>query len=446
MSSSQPDSHGARSTGKIETSSVASPRLRAEDYRMPWIQQKLRPTAAAVVAFALVVSFTRCLAAEQDKDVPAKPASKSAAVTPEQCRDWAQAFQRAIPREDMPSINRLVDWNALIEKATAWPNPTATVRNNREQFILGVKDILESGQGMLGELLKALKPGATFRFLGCREIAGSRQAEFRMLATKGVSYHSFRLANYADGSVRAVDWYVFLVGQWQSETLRQTFLPLANTWAKGGAHLIAPAEREFVTHMNDIGAMTEAYGKKDYRQILDIYRGLPDSVKKNRLAFMLRLGAAQAVGGDEQRSAIDDYRQFYPDDAAVDLLMLDDLLAKKSFDKALAGVERIDKAVGGDPHLKVIRARVFLKQGKLKDAQKMAEAAAAEEPTLKSAYYFLVDLALKERNFAKTAELLSILESKCHVTFKDLTTVRAYAEFVKSPEYKAWLKSHGKGV
>ncbi len=76
----------------------------------------------------------------------------------------------------------------------------------------------------------------------------------------------------------------------------------------------------------------------------------------------------------------------------------------------------------------------------------MAEAAAAEEPTLKSAYYFLVDLALKERNFAKTAELLSILESKCHVTFKDLTTVRAYAEFVKSPEYKGWLKSHGKGV
>ncbi len=323
---------------------------------MPSIKQNVRATASAVVAFAIVLSFTHCLAAEQNNDTATKPASKPAVVTPEQCRDWAQAFQRAIQHRDVASIDRLVDWNALIEKATAWPNPTPTVRNNREQFILGLKDTVGSGQGMLGELFKTLKQGATFQFLGCRGIAGSREAEFRMLATKGLNYHSFRLANYADGSVRAVDWYVFLVGQWQSETLRQTFLPLANTWAKGGAHLIAPAERQFVTHMNDIEAMIEAYRKKDYRQILDIYRSLPDSVKKNRLAFTIRLGAAQAVGGDEQRRAIDDFRQFYPDDAAVDLLMLDDLLAKKSFDKALAGIERIDKAVGGDPHLKVIRA------------------------------------------------------------------------------------------
>jgi hypothetical protein len=414
---------------------------------MPSIKQTVRATALAVVPCALVLSFSLCLAAEQDKDTTTKPASKSTAVTPEQCRDWGHAFQRAIQRGDVASINRLIDWNALIEKATAWPNPTPTVRHNREQFILGLKDTLESGQGISGELLKTLKQGASYQFFGCREIAGSRQAEFRMLLpTKGLNYHSFRLATYVDGSVRAVDWYVFLLGQWQSETLRQTFLPLANTWAKGGAHLIAPAERQFVTHLNDIQAMTEAYGKRNYRQILDIYRGLPESVKKNRLAFTLRLGAAQAVGGDEKRRAIDDFRQFYPDDAAVDLLMFDELFAKKSFDQAIAGLDRIDKAVGGDPHLKVIRARILLKQGKLKDAQKMAEAAAAEDPTLKSAYYFLIDLALKERNFAQTAELLSTLESKCHVTFKDLTTVPAYAEFVKSAEYKAWLKSHGKGV
>jgi hypothetical protein len=31
------------------------------------------------------------------------------------------------------------------------------------------------------------------------------------------------------------------------------------------------------------------------------------------------------------------------------------------------------------------------------------------------------------------------------MTFKDLTTVPAYSEFVKSDEYKKWMKTHGGG-
>jgi tetratricopeptide (TPR) repeat protein len=266
-----------------------------------------------------------------------------------------------------------------------------------------------------------------------------------LLPSKGINYHFFRLAVAEDGSVRAVDWYVFLSGQWQSETLRQAFLPLANTWAKGGAHLIAPTEGQFVTHFHDIAAMVESYQKKDFEQVLQLYRALPESLQRHMMPFALRLGAAQALRGDEQRRALDDFRKFYPNDAAVDLIVFDDLVAKKSFDSALAGLDRIDKAVGGDPHLKVLRARVLLKQGKQAEAQKMAETAISEEPTLKGAYYFLTDRALQAKDFAKTAELLTTLETKCGVKFKDLTKVPAYREFVKSPEYKAWLKSHHKG-
>ncbi len=192
--------------------------------------------------------------------------------------------------------------------------------------------------------------------------------------------------------------------------------------------------------------MVESYQKRDFEQVLQLYRGLPESVQKNKMAFTLRLGAAQALRGEAQRQALADFRKFYPNDAAVDLLVFDGLVAEKSFDKALAAVDRIDKAVGGDPHLKVIRAKVLQKEGKSAEAKTMVEAAIAEEPTLKGAYYFLIDRALEAKDFAKTAKLLTTLETKCGERFKDLTKVSAYRAFVKSPEYKTWLKSHHKGT
>ncbi len=208
-------------------------------------QTRCAATCAAVVSvFALFSLVAPCPAAEQDKVATATSAPKSPVVTPEQCHDWAVALQRAISRKDTASFNRLVDWNAMFEKATEWPDPSPTVKNNREQFILGLKDSVESGQGLLGELLKTLQQGGSYHFLGCREVAGTREARFRMLLpTKGVNYHTFRLAVAKDGTVHAVDWYVFILGQWQSDTLRQTFLPLANTWARGGSPFDCPRRK-----------------------------------------------------------------------------------------------------------------------------------------------------------------------------------------------------------
>jgi hypothetical protein len=124
------------------------------------------------------------------------------------------------------------------------------------------------------------------------------------------------------------------------------------------------------------------------------------------------------------------------------LILLDAFMLRKSYSQAAAGIDRIDQAIGGDPYLKVYRARILQSQGKPAAASKLAEAAVAEEPTLQPAYYFLLNQALNKRDFAKTAELLAALETRCHVMFKDLTTVPAYAEFVKSPEYQTWFKSH----
>jgi predicted Zn-dependent protease len=194
-------------------------------------------------------------------------------------------------------------------------------------------------------------------------------------------------------------------------------------------------------HLSEYAAMAEGLRAKKYSRVLETYKRLPASMKKRKTVLTLRLAATQSIDNAEYLRGVDDYRKYYPKDAAIDLLGLGARVLRKSYDQALAGIDRIDDAVGGDPYLKVIRAEILEQQGKPVAARKMAEAAIVEDPTLQAAYFVLVTQTLNNRDFAKTAELLSTMEATLNIRFKDLGAVPAYKEFVKSWEYRAWLNS-----
>ncbi|HXY34339.1 MAG TPA: hypothetical protein VEI07_08935 [Planctomycetaceae bacterium] len=408
--------------------------------------------SAALVAFAwLVLGLPTPRLTADDSQPPAKSAAKHAAdkaalPSEEECREWAAHFEKAVKKGDLAGLNDLVDWDALLATATEYPNPPAELVKQRADFVTGARSASRSGNGFTGQLLQQARRGGTYKFLRCREVDGRRRAEFRLITKEhGINYHDFVLASGEDGLVRAVDCYIFLTGQMLTTALREAFLPFAQKWIKGGLEQLPAPEREFLTHFADFTALVDASRDKEHRQVLDIYERLPASMKKMKTTLALRLGSAQFLSEDEYLRAIEDYRKYYPNDASVDLVALDAFTVRKDYKRAMEGVERIDKAVGGDPYLKVLRGNLFVVQGQLDAAWKMDEAAVAEEPTLTPAYFALVAIALQKRDFAKTAELLSDLESKCNVKFKDLTTVPAYAQFVKSDEYKKWLKAHGNG-
>jgi hypothetical protein len=420
--------------------------LQSREDLMCWTSRAVRSAAS----LAVVIFSTVGLAADGPKQsstpnaVPQKVAGSATLPTEQECRDWAALLEKAVNKGNAASCNDLLNWDALLETATAYPNTSPTFAKHRSEFISGAKSALRSGAGLVGELLNAVRNRGSYKFLRCRDVDGRRRAEFRMITSAGaLNYHEFVLAFSEDGLVRAVDCYVFLTGQLQSEALREAFLPFAQRWSQGGLDQLPAPEKDFVSHYSEFAAIVNCYREKEHRRLLEIYKGMPDSLKKMKTVLAMRLRSAQSISDEEYLRALDDYRKYYPNDASIDLIAVDAAILRKSYDNALTSLDRVDKSVGGDPYLKVLRANVLQLQQKSDAAGKMAEAAIAEEPTLIQAYYSLLDQSLRKRNFARTAELLSIVESKFNVRFKDLTTVPVYAEFVKSDQYKAWLKSHG---
>lgn len=82
----------------------------------------------------------------------------------------------------------------------------------------------------------------------------------------------------------------------------------------------------------------------------------------------------------------------------------------------------------------------YIPERNYKLARKYAQKAIEAEDSLFLPYLVLLQIALVEKNFDEVSRLMTLMEDKSLMEFPDLTTNPPYAEFVKSPQYQAWLR------
>ena len=178
-----------------------------------------------------------------------------------------------------------------------------------------------------------------------------------------------------------------------------------------------------------------------YQAALDTYAGLPERLQKDKVALVKRIEAAKHLKGKPYDDAIRAYRKEFPNEPNLDLIMIDGYLEHKMYDRALACIDRLDQTIGGDPYLDVLRAGVNRLKGDAAAAKKSANAAIAAEPDLQAAYICLLSISLKEKEFADTSRLLTTMQHKFPGRMSTVTSDPAFADYMKSPQYQAWLKT-----
>jgi hypothetical protein len=395
---------------------------------------------------------TAVAAAQPDQSPPdTKSAAKSAdtaapkPISAEEATKWAADLQHAVRVQDIDTFNRLVDWDAFVAKATALPGNSPQVKEFRANFARGLKAATVNPRSGFGRaVMGAIEASGDYKALRIHNEGGQIRVLFRLVSSSGaLNYHDWVLSRSGDGKTIAADCYVFLIGELYSQNLRRSFLPLANKSGGASVDKLSRPEKDFVESFTQFAQMGRFVRERNWRQALNTYKELPASVQESKPAMTMRLLATQSVSDAEYLATIDDFRKRYPNDAMIDLISVDAYILRKSYDKALESIDRVDKAIGRDPYLKVLRGNVLLRENKLNAARDMVQDAVVQDPNLLRGYYSLIDISLARRDYADTVKSLKKAES-LGVTFGDLTAVPAFAAFVKSAEYKNWLKTHGK--
>jgi hypothetical protein len=363
----------------------------------------------------------------------------SQTVTDEQAHAFATDMLAAINQGDATACNALIDWDAILAKTTAGVEAPDEFRQG---FNTGAKKQLGNTGGPVGMIVAQASKGGSYKLLRVRKVDGHKTALFRLTlpSNGGVNYHEFILDPGPGGKAVASDFYIYFSGEPISQTLRRGYMQASAEQNRGLLARLVGADHDFIQNLSKLTEMRELHAAGKDREALAVYNQLPASLQKDKTYLLLRLQITQKLDEAEYSASIEKIRATFPKDACIEFLSIDGFTILKQYDKAIESIDRLDKAIGGDPYLQVLRAGVYLNSDHPEKAVAAARAGVKELPDLIDARWSLVTALLKVDDNDGVLEALKQIDQHFKMTFSDMTRIPLYEKFVKSPQYQEWLK------
>ncbi|HOX07527.1 MAG TPA: hypothetical protein PK280_14090 [Planctomycetota bacterium] len=360
-------------------------------------------------------------------------------ATEKACLAFATKIETSVNAGDPSFLDRNLDCKAILSTAVAGVSAPAEWA---KEFRDGALAQPPYGQ----ELCADIGTGGLYRLLRIHTVEGERRALFRYVSgDHRLQYHDYVLAVSDTGTVKAVDVYMFLSGELLSQTMRSGFLGyVADLQKKRDGQL----SKSDVKHLADAASMRALADAGKFQEALAIYKGLPDALKRDKNLMFVRFQCALGIGGGgrEYSEAMDDFVKLFPRADWLDLMLIDACFLGKRYEDALAAVDRLDRALGGDPYLDAIRADIRLAQGRWAEARQLARRTLESEPGLLQPHKTIMSAALKQNDFRGLAEVLIDLEEKHGQDMSGITAIPDFAAFVKTDEYRKWQASRKQSV
>jgi tetratricopeptide (TPR) repeat protein len=361
-------------------------------------------------------------------------------LTEDDYREFGEKLEKAVADGDRAELDRLVRILDLVERSASDLHLTQSER----------KGLLAGASGAAGQFsqqfINAVQDGGSYSVVRVRTIDDRPRVLLRMIDSEGsVNYHEYTLARYPDGQIGTEDIYIYISGEPLTQTFRRILLGLMPAGNRGALERLSGGERLMAKHIGDVTRMSVQIRGGQYREALATFRNLPPELQKHKVFQLIAIRAAQGTGDDaEYLAELERFRRDHAADPAVDLISIDYYLLKKQYDAALAAIDHLDKALGGDPYQDAIRAGALLEARRYKEARVAAEKAIEGLPKMLQGYMIRATIAAEEKNYPDVLTWLKKLVEQAQPDLEaaDLEGDERFMEFVKSPqfaEFKEWL-------
>jgi len=351
-----------------------------------------------------------------------------------EARAIGERIEHVIGDNDPAAFNELFDMDGLLAVVT---RGKLLGGEHARAFAEGIRDNFHPAE----PICWSVQSGGRYKLLRIGLVDGRRTVLFRLTCdTRPMTYHRWCLDRNADGGVRIVDSYVYAEGERFSDRMRRVYLVCAadaDPRVRGG---LAPWVRDFADHGGAYRRMPLLIARGAHAEALKIYSSLPASVQSMKVVLIQRARAASGVSDQAYNDAAKAFARAFGDDPAVDLISVDRNFARKRYDQAVAAIDRVEHKIGPDPYLNLLRANAYWQAGQLDNAKVSADRAARGEPDLLDAHRILLAVSLREEDFDRTVDVLTVLHERFGLRVSGLTESPEYARFVESDAYKRWTR------
>jgi hypothetical protein len=360
-------------------------------------------------------------------------------VTLQDAENFTRMMTDLLAKGEFDQIEDCIDWEEIASRAMSeFELGDAIKKQMHSGLVVGIKS--QNLYKLIGE---QVRQGGTYRHLGFLEKEDGVKPVFRFLpAAGGLNYHVLDLVK-RDDQVVVADIFVAATGEWMSQTIQQTLKTQINVRPDAGSPL-KNSQQETHAAMEGLGTMAELQKTGQFKEMLEEYAKLPDSMQKSKIAFTMRMFALSIAGTKEEiEQASDEFASLFPDDPSLDLMSIDSAFSRKDKQRLIKSVDSLIDLYGDDDYLNAMVGSLLVTMDEKEeglDRLKKIDLGKSDEFIV---HDFVLTGALKAQDHELTLAALKLIHEKFGIRFQDLSQVEMYQHFANSPQFADWKKFIG---
>jgi hypothetical protein len=263
-------------------------------------------------------------------------------VTPEEAQEFARKLESSVDRRDPDFFNEAIDKKYFLKKAGLGSDADS------RRFGSGVVKGLKIGN----TIIESMSKKGNYDLVRQYQKNGVQHLILRLYDDGSLNYHDIELKRTGK-EVKVADIFIYYSGEFFSETIKGLWEQLKATEDDDDGKL----KLSWAKHLVEMKNLTNQ-GKPE--EALAVYDKLPREAQRMRAIQIMHVMIVSALEDPERSiAAIKEYKSLYPNEPNMHLLLLDGYFKNKEYDKALEGVNELDKMINKDPFLDYFRYLIY---------------------------------------------------------------------------------------
>lgn len=308
----------------------------------------------------------------------------------------------------------------------------------KEGFKKGVTDHLDVGMN----IISAMGMDGHCKFLRLTKDSIPK-ALYRIVSQGGVNYFELFLQKNKQDSVQIIDYYPYAVGQQFSNTLRRIYLSsLSDLRDSIKMDSLSKEDSMYVANIPTLDKIGKFFEEGEYNNALALIDSFPVVIREDKMIQITKLNIAFNEGGEMYLQAIEEFKEKYPNDPLVEVILLDFAFAQQEHTQALAIIDSLNKKIGGDAYLNVMKATIYEDLAKNDVAIDLLKEAIQTEASMEESYWKIIPLYMKQKKYAEVVTLFPQMQELFDINPAEFLVYDGYEEFWQSSAFEAWESKH----
>lgn len=327
---------------------------------------------------------------------------------------FAKELEKAIKNGEGDLLDNSINKKEFIKKMNLPDN----------EFARGFANGIEKKQTDIGKQLSAnLSDRDNFEFIKIYEKAGRQHILFRLFTEKdeSLNYHDMELIKIKD-KCQIADIYIYYNGENLSATMSNMFKNLYPEFSDFKNKL----EDKKVDDLKKIVEIKNLILKGKNDAAKKIYDSLPQYLKETKMALIQNIIICSALTNEEYKAAIDAFRNKFPDEPNMNLMMINGYYLQQDYPNMLAAVNALDSQINKDPILDYHRHLCYNLMEDIANSKSCLKRLIKNKPDFQKGYVELIAVDLINGNNTEADSLISVYKTKRKFDQQKLDDVISY--------------------